>query len=203
MAASRSFSQLRSSRVVVSSGANELRGLVADLGYEVSEEQVARIGDYHLARTSRCLTLSFVVTAWILARYAPHKARRFLEQALRSDVADVQGGTAEGIHLGAMTGTVDLLLRRLTGMRAHGQILRFDPAISPQIKRLRFSVHYRDYRVELVFFRGPPRSQFTPWPGSTRHCFDTKHTVELRPGAAQHTFSLAQGREAHERVDAD
>ena len=36
-------------------------------------------------------------------RYAPDKARRFLQQALQSDVADIQGGTtAEGIHLGAM-----------------------------------------------------------------------------------------------------
>ena len=52
---------------------------------------------------------------------------------------------------GQWPGTVDLLLRCLPSMRAHGQILRFDPAIPPQIKRLRFSVHYRGYRVELVF----------------------------------------------------
>ena len=91
---------------------------------------MARTGDYYLARTSHGSTLSFDVTAWILARYAPHKAWRFLQQAFQSDVADIPGGTtAEGIHLGAMAGTVDILLPCLTGMRAHGQILRFDPAI--------------------------------------------------------------------------
>jgi hypothetical protein len=58
-----------------------------------------------------------------------------LGQAMQSDVADVQGGTAaEGIDIGAMAGTVDLVLRCLTGMRARGQVLRFDPAMPPQIK---------------------------------------------------------------------
>ena len=75
---------------------DELRGLVADLGYEVSEEQVARTVDYYLARTSHRPTLSSVATAWILAWYAPRR-------------------------------------------------------LAPQIKHLRFSVHYRGYRVELVF----------------------------------------------------
>jgi alpha,alpha-trehalase len=131
---------------------DELRGLLADLGYEVSEEQLARTVDYYLARTSHGSTRSFVATAWILARYAPQKAGDSCSGHCRATSPMSKGGTtAEGIHLRAMAGTVDLLLRCLTGMRAHGQMLRFDPAIPPQIKRLRFSVHYRGYRVELVF----------------------------------------------------
>ena len=95
---------------------DELRGLLAGLGYEVTEEQLTRTVDYYLKRTSHGSTLSGVVSAWVLARYDPDEAWRFLQQALDSDVADVQGGTtAEGIHLGAMAGTVDLVLRRLTG----------------------------------------------------------------------------------------
>ena len=99
----------------------ELRELLADLGYEVSEEQLARTVGYHLERTSHGSTLSGVVSAWVLARYQPEQAWQFLLRALESDVADVQGGTtAEGIHLGAMAGTVDIVLRCLTGMRARG-----------------------------------------------------------------------------------
>jgi trehalose/maltose hydrolase-like predicted phosphorylase len=71
-------------------------------------------------------------------------------QALESDVADVQGGTtAEGIHLGAMAGTVDIV-PCLTGMRAAGDALRFDPALPPEVKNLRFSVHYRGHRVDVT-----------------------------------------------------
>ncbi len=38
-------------------------------------------------------------------------------EALESDVADVQGGTtSEGIHLGAMAGTIDLIPHCYTGI---------------------------------------------------------------------------------------
>src|SRR5919199_538853 len=129
----------------------ELRELLAGLGYQVSEEQLARTVDYHLARTSHGSTLSGVVSAWVLARYQPEEAWQFLLRALESDVADVQGGTtAEGIHLGAMAGTVDVVLRCLTGMRARGEVLRFGPALPPEVKQLRFSVHFRGHRVDVT-----------------------------------------------------
>jgi trehalose/maltose hydrolase-like predicted phosphorylase len=72
----------------------------------------------HLAR----IDLSSVVSAWVLVRYRPEEAWRFLRRALDSDVADVQSGTtAEVIHLGAMVGTVDLVLLCLTGRRPAGR----------------------------------------------------------------------------------
>jgi trehalose/maltose hydrolase-like predicted phosphorylase/beta-phosphoglucomutase-like phosphatase (HAD superfamily) len=169
---------------------HELRGLLAGLGYEVREEQLARTVDYYLARTSHGSTLSSVVSAWILAQYTPHKAWRFLQQALQSDVADVQGGTtAEGIHLGAMAGTVDLVMRCLTGMRAAGQILQFDPAMPPQIRQVRFSVHYRGHRVELSFSEHRVEISSRPSPAAPITVSVREQTVELRPGS-RHTFSL-------------
>jgi alpha,alpha-trehalase len=176
---------------------DELRSLLAHLGYQVSDEQLARTVDYYLARTSHGSTLSSVVTAWILARYAPHKAWQFLQQALQSDVADVQGGTtAEGIHLGAMAGTVDLVMRCMTGMRARGQLLRFDPALPTEIKQLRFSVHYRGHRLELLF--SDDRLEVTSRPGTATPITVSvrEQTAELGPGA-RHTFSLSSGTGAH------
>jgi trehalose/maltose hydrolase-like predicted phosphorylase/beta-phosphoglucomutase-like phosphatase (HAD superfamily) len=175
---------------------HELRGLLSGMGYEVSEEQLARAVDYYLARTSHGSTLSSVVTAWILARYAPHKAWRFLQQALQSDVADIQGGTtAEGIHLGAMAGTVDLVMRCLTGMRARGQVVQFDPAMPPEIKQLRFSVHYRGHRIELVFSDDCVEVSSRPGPAAPITVLVRDQTVELHPGA-RHTFSPDSGRDA-------
>jgi alpha,alpha-trehalase len=168
----------------------ELCGLLANMGYEVTEEQLARTVDYYLARTSHGSTLSSVVTAWVLARYDPDEAWQCLQRALRSDVADVQGGTtAEGIHLGAMAGTVDLVLRCLTGMRARGQVLRFDPAIPPKIKQLQFSVHYRNHRVELAFSEDRMEVSSRPGPAAPITVLVRDKTVELHPGA-RHTFSL-------------
>ena len=168
----------------------ELCGLLAGLGYEMTEEQLARTVDYYLKRTSDGSTLSGVVNTWVLARYDPEEAWRFLRRALESDVADVQGGsTAEGIHLGAMAGTVDLVLRRLTGLRARGTVLEFDPILPPQVKQLRFSVHYRGHRVDVAFTEDRMEIGSRPGRAAAITLQVRDETVELHPGA-RHSFRL-------------
>jgi trehalose/maltose hydrolase-like predicted phosphorylase/beta-phosphoglucomutase-like phosphatase (HAD superfamily) len=171
---------------------DELRELLAGLGYQVSEEQLARTVTYHLERTSHGSTLSGVVSAWVLARYQPEEAWQFLQHALESDVADVQGGTtAEGIHLGAMAGTVDLILRCLTGMRARGPELRFDPVLPPQVKQLRFSVHYRHHRLDVALAEDHLQISSRPGEGRPIQVLVHDETIQLVPGA-HHEFSLKQ-----------
>ena len=65
---------------------NELRELLAGLGYEVSAEQLERTVDYYRARTSDGSTLSAVVTAWVLGRYKPDESWQFLQQALNIQI---------------------------------------------------------------------------------------------------------------------
>jgi trehalose/maltose hydrolase-like predicted phosphorylase len=168
----------------------ELRELLAGLGYQVTDEQLSRTVSYHLARTSHGSTLSGVVSAWVLARYQPEEAWRFLQHALESDVADVQGGTtAEGIHLGAMAGTVDLVLRCLAGLRPRGEGLRFAPALPPQVKQLKFSVHYRGHRIDITLTEDRLDVSSRPGPAQPVAVLVRDQTVELAPGA-RHEFSL-------------
>jgi trehalose/maltose hydrolase-like predicted phosphorylase/beta-phosphoglucomutase-like phosphatase (HAD superfamily) len=169
---------------------DELRELLADLGYRVSADQLARTVTYYLERTSHGSTLSGVVSAWVLARYEPEQAWQCLLRALESDIADVQGGTtAEGIHLGAMAGTVDIVLRCLTGMRARGPVLRFEPALPPQVKQLKFSVHYRGHRIDVEL--GEAHVQLSSRPGRAQPIQVLVHdqTIELAPGQ-EHRVSL-------------
>jgi trehalose/maltose hydrolase-like predicted phosphorylase/beta-phosphoglucomutase-like phosphatase (HAD superfamily) len=165
---------------------DELRELLGSLGYQVSDEQLARTVSYYLERTSHGSTLSGVVSAWVLARYRPEEAWRFLQHALESDVADVQGGTtAEGIHLGAMAGTVDIVLRGLTGMRARGPVLRFEPALPTEVKRLNFSVHYRGHRIDVELAEDHMRLSSRPGPAQPIQVLVHDQTVELAPGQAR------------------
>jgi trehalose/maltose hydrolase-like predicted phosphorylase len=119
----------------------QLEALWRQLGYEWDPDLVPRTVRYSLARTSHGSTLSRVVTAWVLARGDRAGSWRFFTEALASDIEDIQGGTtAEGIHLGAMAGTVDLVQRGYTGMRVAGGVLLLDPALPDELRSLRCTV---------------------------------------------------------------
>ncbi|MGW2125435.1 hypothetical protein [Streptomyces sp. NPDC001758] len=97
--------------------AAELRSLFDRLGYDVDDEVWNRTVDYYLRRTSHGSTLSGLVHGLVLARARRAEAWSYVHEALEADIADIQGGTTgEGIHLGAMAGTLDLVQRGLTGL---------------------------------------------------------------------------------------
>ncbi|MFG2134653.1 glycoside hydrolase family 65 protein [Streptomyces sp. NPDC048751] len=124
----------------------ELRSLFGRLGYRLDDETWRRTADYYLARTSHGSTLSGLVHGWVLARARRAEAWAFCQEALRGDIADVQGGTTgEGIHLGAMAGTLDLVQRGLTGLVTRGGALRLDPAPLPELSSYRFALHYQGH----------------------------------------------------------
>jgi trehalose/maltose hydrolase-like predicted phosphorylase len=64
----------------------------------------------------------------------------------------VQGGTTgEGVHLGAMAGTVDLLERGFTGLETRGDALGLDPYLPDQLSTLRFRLRYRAHpQIEVT-----------------------------------------------------
>jgi trehalose/maltose hydrolase-like predicted phosphorylase len=100
--------------------------------------------------TSNGSTLSAVVHAGVLARANRDRAVELFVEALRSDVADVQGGTtAEGIHLAAMVGTVDVLLRCFAGVELRDDVLWLNPFWPKSLGMLEFSIFYRDHVIAL------------------------------------------------------
>ncbi|MGV9611679.1 trehalose-phosphatase [Nocardia xishanensis] len=130
--------------------ADELRELLGRLGYELPGEMIPRTIDYYLSRTSHGSTLSGVVHAWVLARANRDRAVEFFDLVLESDVADIQGGTtAEGIHLGAMAGSLDLLQRCFTGLEIRRDRLIFCPSWPESLGALTFPMIYRGHRLTV------------------------------------------------------
>ena len=131
--------------------AEELGAILDQLGYPHSERMIPRTIEYYRRRTSHGSTLSKVVHAWVLARSDRPGAWRFFREALDADIADGAGGTtAEGIHLGAMAGTVDLLQRGFTGLETGADHLYLDPCLPADLARLRFRMHYRQQHGIVV-----------------------------------------------------
>ena len=128
----------------------ELRELLDRLGYRFAPEQIPPMVDYYLARTSHGSTLSAVVHSWVLARAHRHRAMEFFQQVLTSDVADIQGGTtAEGIHLAAMAGSVDLMQRCFTGLETRDNRIILSPHWPEALGVLAVPIHYRGLHLHL------------------------------------------------------
>jgi alpha,alpha-trehalase len=124
--------------------AEELDRLFKRLGYSFDPDVIPRTVEYYLDRTSHGSTLSQVVHSWVLARSDRSRSWQLFTQALESDVADVQGGTTpEGIHLGAMAGTVDLIHRCYLGLDARQDVLWLNPQLPRELSRLRIRIRYR------------------------------------------------------------
>jgi trehalose/maltose hydrolase-like predicted phosphorylase len=134
--------------------ADELRGLFELLGYPFDNDQIPRNVAYYDARSSHGSTLSRVVHAWVLARSDRERSLTYFAEALQSDVSDIQGGTtAEGVHLGAMASTVDLMQRVSTGIEVTGGVLRLDPRLPEGLSRLDMRIRYREHTLDLRLTR--------------------------------------------------
>jgi alpha,alpha-trehalase len=132
----------------------ELKDIFDQLGYEFSPEVIARNIEYYTARTSHGSTLSWVVHAWVLSRRDRLGSWRLFERALNSDFHDLQGGTtAEGIHLGAMAGTVDIIQRCYTGAEVRANMLSFNPLLPEELECLRTTYHYRGHTLDVTITR--------------------------------------------------
>jgi trehalose/maltose hydrolase-like predicted phosphorylase len=124
----------------------ELTAVFDRLGYRFDDALWQRTVDYYLRRTSHGSTLSGLVHGWVLARVRRAEAWTFFQEAVKGDIADLQGGTTgEGIHLGAMAGTLDLVQRGLTGLAPRGGALRLDPVPMPELAEYSFSVYYQGH----------------------------------------------------------
>ncbi|MFJ1730534.1 glycoside hydrolase family 65 protein [Streptomyces sp. NPDC088254] len=124
----------------------ELGGLFRRLGYDLDDDTWRRTVDYYLQRTSHGSTLSELVHGFVLARARRADAWEYVHEALEADVADIQGGTTgEGIHLGAMAGTLDLVQRGLSGLETREDALWLDPVPLPTVSEYGFTVHYRGH----------------------------------------------------------
>ncbi|MGV0871239.1 trehalose-phosphatase [Mycolicibacterium sp. XJ879] len=129
---------------------DELRRLLTRLGYRLTPEQIPKMVDYYLSRTSHGSTLSALVHTWVLARANRDHAMEFFEQVLKSDVADIQGGTtSEGIHLAAMAGSVDLIQRCFTGLETRDDRLILAPNWPESLGALGFPLHYRGHHLHV------------------------------------------------------
>ncbi|MCF8040350.1 MAG: hypothetical protein K9K79_13665 [Desulfohalobiaceae bacterium] len=72
----------------------------------------------------------------------------------REKYGDIQGGTTpEGIHLGAMAGTVELVQRCYSGIETRGDVLWFNPSLPDELTELHFDIRFRGHSLAVDISR--------------------------------------------------
>lgn len=174
--------------------AEELRELFVGLGYPLTPETIRRTVDYYLARTAHGSTLSRVVGARILARSDRRRSWSSFTEALAADVADTQGGTtAEGIHLGTMAGTLDMIQRCYTGLEARDGVLWLNPQLPKELLSIELDLLYRGQWLSLHLTNQRVRISATPGSARPIRVGIAGRLVEVRPGE---TYKLESIRKA-------
>ncbi|MDD7966149.1 glycosyl hydrolase family 65 protein [Actinomycetospora lemnae] len=131
-------------------GPAQLIDLLRDMGHSVTPDTVPRTVRYYLQRTAHGSTLSRVVHASVLAHTDTTRAWAMFRDALVADLDDTQGGTTrEGIHLGAMAGTIDIVTRSFAGLRLRDSALTFDPRLPVDLHHVDFEVRHRGQRIAV------------------------------------------------------
>ncbi len=129
---------------------DELIKVLKNLGYDFKKESIPKNIDYYEKITSNGSTLSQVIHSWVLARSDRERSWKSFKKALLSDFNDVQGGTTpEGIHLGAMAGTVDIIQRCYTGLEIRDDVLWLNPRLPREIEEITLHIRYRSHWIKL------------------------------------------------------
>ncbi|UAB85652.1 glycoside hydrolase family 65 protein [Zunongwangia sp. SCSIO 43204] len=131
--------------------AEQIKDLLHKLGYDFDpKKHIPENIEYYRKITSHGSTLSQLVHSWVYARQDRSKSWHNFKKALMSDIKDVQGGTTpEGIHLGAMAGTINLIQECYTGMDFRKDALYFQPKLPDDLKNIKFRLRYLQHWIEL------------------------------------------------------
>ncbi len=155
--------------------ANELQELFHRLGYQFKCTDIEKCIQYYLPKTVNDSTLSRIAHAWVLSRLNRQESWKLLAgsdnrsgqivpetvkdqlqswpvllEALNSDYLEAHHDSArEGIHLGAMAGTLDIVQRCYTGIVARRNVLWLNPRLPDALNSLSLNLHYRGQALRL------------------------------------------------------
>ena len=163
--------------------AEDLDLIFEALGYDFSHEMIKKNIDYYLERTSHGSTLSLITHAWVLARSDREHSWHLFCKALDSDIDDIQGGTTpEGIHTGAMAGTVDLVQRNYLGLETRAGVLHFNPTLPADVDCLSVNLRYRRHRLDVEATQTHLRVSSRPEVAPMIEIAYRSHVRKLNPG---------------------
>lgn len=126
----------------------DLIELINHMGYEADVDMLERTVQYDIEHTAHESTLSRIVHAGALSRFDSKASWIFFQEAQQIDLSPGEEGTSEGIHLGAMGGTLYVLQHHFMGIRATSDGLEVKPSLPAALGKVRMRLFYRGVEIE-------------------------------------------------------
>jgi trehalose/maltose hydrolase-like predicted phosphorylase len=140
------------------------------------------------------------VNASVLAGLDESRSWSLFREALIADLDDTQGGTTrEGIHPGAMAGTVDLIARSFAGLQFDSKQISFAPRLPTRLADLRFQFAYRGHRIDVDLNHETLHVHLLPSLAPPIR-FRTGETRVSLAGDESHDFPLTRIRNSHDTI---
>lgn len=133
----------------------EVFSILERLGYAFDQSALERTCRYYFDRTMHRSSLSRVIYAGALAEADSDASLDLFRQALWTDLDGPKAKTvAEGVHMGAMGGVIDVLQRRYFGLTATIDGLRFFPSYPAGLCTMRIDVELRGLKFTVEGEKG-------------------------------------------------
>ncbi|MBO1073618.1 glycoside hydrolase family 65 protein [Roseomonas marmotae] len=129
----------------------ELEEIMDRLGYPMTPELLRRTAAHDLARTSHESSLSHIAFAGALARLDPETSWSLFEGMLKPEHDPSSASSvAEGAHMGALGGAIDVLQRHYLGFSPRREAILLHPAPPAALGRVLMDVacHFGRFRLE-------------------------------------------------------
>lgn len=113
-------------------------------------EQKARNVDYYERRTTRDSSLSACTQAVMCAEVGHLElAHDYTYEAAVIDLRDLHRNTRDGLHMASLAGAWTALVGGFGGLRDDTRMLMLDPHLPDGIRRLRFRLRWKDFRLTV------------------------------------------------------
>ena len=167
--------------------------MIQRLGYTVGPQFLRKTADFHLARITHESSLSKMVCAGALTHLDPATSWSYFQECVHRDLATPGGGVTEGVHLGAMAGSLDILQRHYLGITPARDGLHVQPATPPGLGAVSVKIRYRgarlradlkDGQLDLTVLQTANDTPVAVIHGATVHQLPQGATLTLRLDAA-------------------
>lgn len=168
----------------------ELTTLLERNGYSFNRTQMQQTIAHHLQHTVHESSLSRLVYAGALARCNCEKSWQLFMETLFADLSGASSGeTKNGIHLGAMAGTLHLLQHHYLGLHACGGNICLNPSLPTSLKRFRVSLQHQGNDLEIEVIDSHLNVTASPINSSSVQIVCWGDVMDLQPGTSI-TFNL-------------